>query len=553
MKTSSVKKKLLMIIMTAVMSVLAACGNSPETVSETPVKEAKAGKPTVLLILDGFGLSERSDHNAIAMAETPVLDRLMKECPSVKGNASGPAVGLPEGQMGSSEVGHLNIGAGRIVLQELERITKAVKDGDFFENKALLMAMNNAKEKGTSLHIYGLVSDGGVHSHNSHLYALLEMAKREGLDKVYVHCFMDGRDTPPKSGTDFIRALQEEMEKIGCGKIATVSGRYYAMDRDNNWDRIEKTYRALTIGEGITAGSAEEAVAQSYRKGDTDEFILPTVIMEDGAPVTTIGDGDSIIFFNFRPDRAREITRTFCCDEFSDFDRGSRKQVTYVCFTDYDETIPNKEIAFGREIIPNTFGEWLAANNLKQARIAETEKYAHVTFFFNGGVEEPNEGEDRFLIPSPKVATYDLKPEMSAPEVCDTLVEKIRSGEYDVIIANLANPDMVGHTGNEKAAIEAVSCTDKCIGRVVEAVEEADGQLFICADHGNAETMVDYETGEPLTSHTSNPVPFILVNYDPAYTLREGGCLADIAPTLIEMMGMEKPAEMTGESLLIKK
>ena len=343
------------------------------------------------------------------------------------------------------------------------------------------------------------------------------------------------------------------MDRIGCGRIATVAGRYYAMDRDNNWDRIEKAYRALTLGEGVTAESAAEAVTQSYEKGETDEFVQPTVVMKDGAPTATVDDGDSVIFFNFRPDRAREITRAFCCDEFDGFDRGPRKKVTYVCFTDYDETIPNKEVAFRKDAIINTFGEWIAANGMKQARIAETEKYAHVTFFFNGGVEIPNKGEDRFLIPSPKVATYDLKPEMSVPEVCDTVVEKIRSGEYDVIIANFANSDMVGHTGVEEAAIKAVECIDKCIGKVVEAVEQADGQLLICADHGNAEMMADEKTGEPWTAHTTNPVPFILVNYDPDYTLREGGCLADIAPTLIEMMGMEKPKEMTGESLLIKK
>ncbi len=544
-------KSMLRGLLTALLLLAAALNVLPGGSSVHAAEKSDSKRPTVLLILDGYGLDERKEHNAIALADTPVMDSLMKECPFVKGNASGEAVGLPEGQMGSSEVGHLNMGAGRIVYQDLARITKEIEAGHFFENEALLKAMNNAKEKGTSLHIYGLLSDGGVHSHNSHLYALLELAKRQGLEKVYVHCFMDGRDTPPESGKAYVQALQDEMDRIGCGRIATVAGRYYAMDRDNNWDRIEKAYRALTLGEGVTADSALEAVTQSYEKGETDEFIQPTVVKENGEPVAVIGDGDSIIFFNYRPDRAREITRTFCCDEFDSFDRRPRKQVTYVCFTDYDETIPNKEVAFQKEVITNTFGEWLAANGMKQARIAETEKYAHVTFFFNGGVEEPNEGEDRFLIPSPKVATYDLKPEMSAPEVCDTLVEKIRSGEYDVIIANFANSDMVGHTGVEKAAIEAVSCLDKCIGRVVEAIKEADGQLFICADHGNSEVMKDYETGEPWTAHTTNPVPFILVNYDPAYTLREGGCLADIAPTLIEMMGMEKPAEMTGESLLI--
>ena len=516
--------------------------------------ESMAGKrPTVLLILDGYGLNERSEHNAITLADTPVMDQLMKEYPFVAGNASGLAVGLPDGQMGSSEVGHLNIGAGRIVYQDLVRITKSIEDGDFFENEALLKTVSNAKEKGTSLHICGLLSDGGVHSHITHLYALLELAKRQGLEKVYVHCFLDGRDTPPESGKDYIQALQNEMNRIDCGSIATVAGRYYAMDRDNHWDRIEKAYQALTLGEGLTADSAMEAVLQSYEKGETDEFVQPTVVMRDGAPVATIDDGDSVIFFNFRPDRAREMTRVFCCNDFDGFDRGPRKQVTYVCFTDYDVTIPNKEVVFEKEAITHTFGEWLAENGLKQARIAETEKYAHVTFFFNGGVEAPNDGEDRFMIPSPDVATYDLQPEMSAAAVCDTLIDKIRSGKYDVIIANFANADMVGHTGVEDAAVKAVAFLDECIGRVVETVKEVDGQLFICADHGNAEVMADEKTGEPWTAHTTNPVPFILVNYDPAYTLREGGCLADIVPTLIEMMGMEKPAEMTGESLLVKK
>jgi len=521
-------------------------------VSAANAEEKPGGKrPTVLLILDGYGLSEQTEHNAIALADTPVMDRLMEEYPFAKGNASGLAVGLPEGQMGSSEVGHLNMGAGRIVYQDLVRITKEIESGSFFENEALLKAMDNAKENGTSLHIFGLLSDGGVHSHNFHLYALLELAKRRGLNKAYVHCFTDGRDTPPESGKDYIRALQDEMDRIGCGRIATVAGRYYAMDRDNHWDRIEKAYRAITLGEGETADSAMEAVTQSYAKGETDEFILPTVVMENGAPTAVVGDGDSVVFYNFRSDRAKEMTRVFCCEAFDGFDRGPRKQVTYVCFTDYDATIPNKEVAFEKEEMVNTFGEWLAANGLKQARIAETEKYAHVTSFFNGGKEAPNEGEDRFLIPSPQVATYDLQPEMSAQAVCDTLIDKIRSGEYDVIVANFANSDMVGHTGVEKAAVEAVECLDECIGRVVETIREVDGQLFICADHGNAEVMVNEETGEPWTAHTSNPVPFILVNYDPAYCLREGGCLADIAPTLIEMMGMEKPAEMTGKSLLI--
>lgn len=510
-------------------------------------------RPTVLMILDGYGLNEKTEGNAIAQANKPVMDKLMAEYPFVKGYASGLAVGLPDGQMGNSEVGHLNMGAGRIVYQELTRITKEIQDGDFFENKALLHAIENAKENDTALHMYGLLSDGGVHSHNTHLYALLEMAKRHGLKKVYVHCFLDGRDTPPESGKDFVQALQDKMDEIGVGEIATVSGRYYAMDRDNRWDRIERAYVALTKGEGVTAASGVEAVAQSYEKGETDEFVLPTVVLKNGVPTAAIQDGDSIIFFNFRPDRAREITRTFCCDEFDGFDRGPRKKVVYVCFSEYDVTIPNKEIAFQKVSITNTFGEYLAAHHMTQARIAETEKYAHVTFFFNGGVEAPNEGEDRILVKSPKVATYDLKPEMSAFEVCDKFVEAIKSGKYDVIITNFANPDMVGHTGVLPAAIQAIEAVDQCVGRVVEALKEVDGQMFICADHGNAEQLIDYETGEPFTAHTTNPVPFILVNYDRGYTLREGGVLADIIPTLIEMMGMEQPKEMTGKSLLIKK
>ena len=505
------------------------------------------------MILDGYGLNEKKEANAIAEAKTPVMDKLMAEYPFVKGNASGMAVGLPEGQMGNSEVGHLNMGAGRIVYQELTRITKEIQDGDFFENKALIHAMENAKEKDSALHMYGLLSDGGVHSHNTHLYALLEMAKRQGLKKVYVHCFLDGRDTPPESGKGFVQALQDKMDEIGVGEIATVTGRYYAMDRDNRWDRVERAYLALTKGEGIPAASGVEAVAQSYEKGETDEFVQPSVVMKNGAPVATIQDNDSIIFFNFRPDRAREITRAFCCDDFGGFDRGARKQVVYVCFSEYDVTIPNKEIAFEKVSVTNTFGEYLAAHHMTQARIAETEKYAHVTFFFNGGVEAPNEGEDRILVNSPKVATYDLKPEMSAFEVCDKFVEAIRSGKYDVIITNFANPDMVGHTGVEAAAIKAIEAVDRCVGRVVEALKEVDGQMFICADHGNAEQLVDYNTGDPFTAHTTNPVPFILVNYDEAYTLREGGCLADIVPTMIEMMGMEQPKEMTGKSLLIRK
>ena len=511
-------------------------------------------KPAVLLIMDGYGLNERKDHNAVYEAKTPVMDKLMKEYPYVKGYASGLAVGLPDGQMGNSEVGHMNMGAGRIIYQELTRITKSIEDGDFFSNEALMSAVENCKKNDSALHLFGLVSDGGVHSHNSHIYGLLELAKKEGLTKVYVHCFLDGRDTPPASGKDFVAELEAKMKEIGVGEVASVAGRYYAMDRDNNYDRVEKAYRCMTEGLGNEAAGAVEGIQASYDQDVTDEFVVPFAVKKDGKPVALIADGDSIIFFNFRPDRAREITHCFCDDEFDKFDRGARKNVAFVCFTEYDPLIPNKEIAFKKQEVNNTFGEWLAAHNMKQARIAETEKYAHVTFFFNGGVEKPNEGEDRVLVNSPKdVPTYDLKPQMSAPEVCDKLCEAIRSEKYDVIVINFANPDMVGHTGVEEAAIKAVETVDECVGKAVEALKEVDGVMFICADHGNAEQLVDYETGEPYTAHTTNPVPFILVNYDPEYTLKENGKLCDIVPTLIECMGYEKPAEMTGESLLVKK
>ena len=510
-------------------------------------------KPTVLMILDGYGLNDRVEGNAVKEASTPVMDKLMAEYPWVQGQASGMAVGLPEGQMGNSEVGHMNMGAGRIVYQELTRITKEIQDGDFFKNEALLKAVRNAKEKGTALHLFGLLSDGGVHSHITHLYGLLQLAKQEGLEKVFVHCFLDGRDTPPTSGKGFVQALYDEMEKIGVGKIATVMGRYYAMDRDNRWDRVELAYNAMVKGEGVKAECGVCAVQNSYDDGKNDEFVVPAVVEKDGKPLATIQDGDSVIFFNFRPDRAREISRAFCCDDFTGFPREKRLDLTYVCFTEYDATIPNKLVAFHKVELHNTFGEYLAAHDMTQVRIAETEKYAHVTFFFNGGVEEPNKGEDRILVKSPKVATYDLQPEMSAPAVCDKLVEAIKSDKYDVIIINFANPDMVGHTGVIPAAVQAIETVDGCVGRAVEALKEAGGQMFICADHGNAEMMIDYKTGEPWTAHTTNPVPFILVNADPAYGLRENGCLADIIPTLIELMGMEQPKEMTGKSLLVKE
>ncbi len=509
-------------------------------------------KPVVLMILDGYGLNDITEGNAIAQAATPVMDGLMREYPYVKGYASGLAVGLPDGQMGNSEVGHLNMGAGRIVYQELTRITKEIEDGDFFRNEALLQAVENCKKNNSSLHLFGLLSDGGVHSHITHLYGLLELARREGLDKVYVHAFLDGRDTAPTSGKDFMAQLTDKMKELGVGKVATVIGRYYAMDRDNRWDRVEAAYRAITEGTGEKATDPVAAIEASYAADVTDEFMKPTVITENGEPVAAVKDQDSVIFFNFRPDRAREITRVFCADEFDGFSREKRIDTTYVCFTEYDVTIPNKEIAFKKVMITNTFGEFLAAHHMTQARIAETEKYAHVTFFFNGGVEEPNQGEDRMLVKSPKVATYDLQPEMSAYEVCDKLTGAIRSGNYDVIIINFANPDMVGHTGVQAAAIKAIETVDECVGKAVEAVKEMDGILFICADHGNAEQLIDYETKEPYTAHTTNPVPFILVNADPSYKLRENGCLADIVPTLIELMGMEQPKEMTGKSLLVK-
>lgn len=510
-------------------------------------------KTTVLMILDGFGINDNAEGNAIKMANKPVIDGIMEKYPCVKGYASGLAVGLPDGQMGNSEVGHLNMGAGRIIYQDLTKITKAIEDGDFFENEALLDAVNNCRENNSDLHMYGLLSPGGVHSHLEHVYALLKLAKDNGLTNVYVHCFLDGRDTPPTSAKGFISELENKMAEIGVGKVATISGRYYAMDRDNRWDRVEKAYNAMVLGEGNTAVSAEECMTKTYAEGVNDEFVVPTVIMEDNKPVATIKANDSIIFFNFRPDRAREITRCFCDVEFNGFER--RKgyfPVKYVCFTDYDVTIENKEVAFKKESITNTFGEYLSSLGKTQARIAETEKYAHVTFFFNGGVEEPNAGEDRILVPSPKVATYDLQPEMSAPQVTEKLVEAIESGKYDMIIINYANPDMVGHTGVIPAAVKAIETIDSCVGKVLDALLKTDGQMFMCADHGNSDQLIDYATGKPFTAHTTNPVPFVLVNCHKAKGLMEDGKLCDIAPTLLDMMDIPQPKEMTGHSLLIK-
>ena len=510
-------------------------------------------KTTILMILDGFGINEKAEGNAVKAAKKPHIDALLKKYPWQKGYASGLAVGLPDGQMGNSEVGHMNMGAGRIVYQDLTRITKAIEDGDFYENPVLIEAMDRLKENGKALHLWGLLSDGGVHSHQDHLYALLEMAKRRGLSKVYVHCFMDGRDTPPTSGIGYIDQLEEKIRQIGVGEIASVSGRYYAMDRDNRWDREEKAYDILTQGIGNEAASAHDGMQASYDGGVTDEFVVPFAVKKDGKPVVTVEDGDSVIFYNFRPDRARQITRAFCADEFDGFARKVHPKTFFVCFKEYDDTIPNTHIAFDKVKLANTLGEYLSKLGKTQLRLAETEKYAHVTFFFNGGVEEPNPGEDRILVPSPKVATYDLKPEMSAYEVCDNLVKAIHSRRYDVIIINFANPDMVGHTGVFEAAVKAVEAIDTCVGRAYDAILEEDAQMFLCADHGNCEMMVDYETGEPFTAHTTNPVPFVLVNYKEGYGLKGNGKLADIAPTLLEMMGLPQPEEMTGVSLLKKE
>jgi 2,3-bisphosphoglycerate-independent phosphoglycerate mutase len=512
-------------------------------------------KTTVLMILDGFGMSEKVEGNAIKQANTPILDGIFKKYPFVKGYASGRDVGLPEGQMGNSEVGHLNMGAGRIVYQELTRITKAIEDGDFYENPQLLQAVEHCKKNSSALHLCGLVSDGGVHSHNTHLYALLRLAKKHDLEKVYVHAFLDGRDTPPSSGADFVAELAEKMREIEVGQFATVIGRYYAMDRDKRWERVQEAYDAMVLGKGVTATDAIHGIKQSYEKGKTDEFVPATVIVDEkGMAKGKISDHDAVIFFNFRPDRAREITRAICDPEFDGFNRGRVLQdLKYVCFTEYDITIPNKEVAFKPQKLTNTLGAYISSLGLKQLRTAETEKYAHVTFFFNGGVEEPNPNEDRWLVPSPKVATYDLQPEMSAYEVTAGLVKAIRSKEYDLIIINYANSDMVGHTGILEAAIKAVEAVDTCVGKVMEALLEIGANMFLCADHGNSDQMIDYVTHVPFTAHTTNPVPFVLINYTDGVGLREDGRLADIAPTLLEMMGLPIPEEMTGKSLLTGK
>ena len=508
---------------------------------------------TALIILDGFGYREEKKYNAILTDGAENFMRLWKTYPHTLIGASGMDVGLPDGQMGNSEVGHTNIGAGRIVYQELTRITKAIKDGDFFENPAFLGAIENCKAHDSSLHLMGLCSDGGVHSHLEHLYALVELAKRNGLKKVYVHCFMDGRDVPPSSGKGYLEQLDAKLKEIGCGKIATVMGRFYAMDRDNRFERVQRAYAALTYGEGMTAASGPEAMQLSYDRGDTDEFVQPTVILTDGKPTATIGQNDSVIFFNFRPDRAREISRAYIFEDFDGFERRNGFfPLYYVSMTQYDKTFENNlHVAFKPQSLNNTFGAYVADNGLTQLRIAETEKYAHVTFFFNGGVEAPNANEDRCLIPSPKVATYDLKPEMSAYEVAAEAKARIESGKYDVMILNFANPDMVGHTGVMEAAVKAVHAVDECLHMVVTAILKTGGRCIVTADHGNCELMWDEAQNAPFTAHTTLPVPCILVDDTRKdVTLRKGGRLCDLAPTLLTLMGLPVPQEMTGKSLV---
>ncbi len=503
-------------------------------------------RPIVLTILDGFGINPQTKGNAIT-GNAPNITSLSEKYPTTNLNASGMSVGLPNGQMGNSEVGHTNIGAGRIVYQELTRITKSISDGDFFENEALKKAMDNCKTNNSALHLMGLLSDGGVHSHNSHLYGLLEMAAKSGVEKVYVHAIMDGRDVAPTSGKDFVRELIDQFAKIGVGKIGTVIGRYYAMDRDNRWERVERAYAAITYAEGEHTANPVAAIEKSYSDNITDEFIIPII----NESYEGLKANDSVIFFNFRPDRAREITRTFTDPDFSGFERRNGFfPLTYICFTQYDATMPNVEVAFKPQTLTNTLGEYLSKQNKSQLRIAETEKYAHVTFFFNGGVEAVYEGEDRVLIPSPKVATYDLQPEMSAYEVCESVCERILSQKYDLIVLNFANCDMVGHTGIIEAAQSAVKAVDTCVEKVYNSVLKAGGICLITADHGNADKMLEDDGVSPFTAHTTNPVPFIVT--DESISLREGGCLADIAPTILDIMNIEKPAEMTGSTLIVK-
>ncbi len=507
-------------------------------------------KPVVLCIMDGFGYNPSDYGNAITAANTPRLDEIFKNNPMTYIGASGMDVGLPNGQMGNSEVGHTNIGAGRVVYQELTRITKSIMDGDFFTNDVFMCAIENCKKNNSALHLIGLLSDGGVHSHNTHLYALVELAKKNGLDKVYVHALLDGRDVPPSSGVDFIKELEDKLAEIGVGKIATVMGRFYAMDRDNMWDRVGMAYNAMVNREGIETDSALEAVKKSYETIDedgkylTDEFVMPTVV--SGADA--ISANDSVIFFNFRPDRAREITRTFVDPDFTGFERKEFFPLYYVCMTQYDAEMPNVNVAYKPEALTNTMGEYLSKLGKTQLRIAETQKYAHVTFFYNGGEEKVYPGEDRVLIDSPKISTFDLKPEMSAYEVCDAACEQILSGRYDVVILNYANCDMVGHTGIFDAAVKAVEAVDECVGKLVDAVEKMGGVILITADHGNADKMYE-DDGSPFTAHTTNPVPLVVVGKE-CKLKQEGGKLCDLSPTMLDIMGLEKPAEMSGVSLI---
>lgn len=508
-------------------------------------------KITALIIMDGYGLSKERKGNAIGVDCSPYVRYLMNNYPTTQLDASGLAVGLPEGQMGNSEVGHLNIGAGRVIYQELTRITKSIADGDFFENSALVAACDHVKKTNGKLHLMGLVSDGGVHSHITHLFALLEMAKRQGLSDAYVHCYMDGRDVSPTSGAGFVKQLQDKMTELNFGKIATVCGRYYAMDRDNRWERVEKAYDMLTLGIGErTNTDAVAALNASYAEEITDEFVLPTVITQDGKPVATVENGDSVIFFNFRPDRAREMTRVFTQSGFEGFDlRGKNRKVHWTCMTQYDEKFVGVDVAYRPETYHNTLGEYLAKQGKTQLRIAETEKYAHVTFFFNGGVEAPNENESRVLVASPKVATYDLQPEMSANEVCERAIVEIEKGKFDVMILNYANCDMVGHTGVIPATEKAVATVDDCVRRVVECILQNGGRAFVTADHGNAERMLA-DDGSPFTAHTTNKVPFVMVDEQLRSKKLRSGALCDIAPTMLTTMGLEIPAEMTGKSLI---
>lgn len=509
-------------------------------------------RPVVLCIMDGFGNNPSEYGNAIKAAKTPNLDKLMAEYPMTYIGASGMDVGLPDGQMGNSEVGHTNIGAGRVVYQELTRITKSIQDGDFFENEALVGAIENCKKNGTALHLIGLLSDGGVHSHNTHLYGLLKLAKDNGLEKVYVHALLDGRDVPPASGVEYIEELEAKMKEIDVGEIATVMGRFYAMDRDNMWDRVGMAYNAMVNGEGIKTDDAVEAVKKSYETIDgdgkhlTDEFVMPTVCSKG----ESISENDSVIFFNFRPDRAREITRTFVDPDFNGFERKAFFPLYYVCMTQYDAEMPNVHVAFKPETLVNTMGEIISKHGLKQLRIAETQKYAHVTFFFNGGEEKVYPGEDRVLIDSPKISTFDLKPEMSAYEVCNAACERVLSDKYDVVILNYANCDMVGHTGVFDAAVKAVETVDECVGKLADATLKMNGVILITADHGNADKMYEAD-GSPFTAHTTNPVPLIVAGYGTDFKLKaHGGKLCDLSPTMLDIMGIEKPKEMTGESLI---